>query len=193
MAAPIAQGIKSEGGIIVSFDGSTGKGNCGISGTAIFCDGDFEIMDQYVACAVKNRNVDPKRIYTAGCSAGGLTATAMAAMRAQYIAASVPNSGGSSFPSAFSSPHIPPIMLIHGAMGTDVVGLDFAQSSASAAATWRQKGGLALDCDTGGSHCGGSVYAGDGWTFMKAHPFGVSPEPYKDGLPSGWTAKCTFK
>ena len=52
-------------------------------------------------------------------------------------------------------------------------------------------GGFAVDCNTGLGH----VEAGDalkmsGWQFLKDHPFGVSPEPYAKGLPSGFATGC---
>jgi poly(3-hydroxybutyrate) depolymerase len=192
MAGAIATGVTSEGGIIVSFQGTTNKGDCSPSGTFIFCTGDFEVMDQYVACAVKNRNVDPHRIYTAGCSAGGLMATAMAAQRSQYIAAAAPNSGGFTFPQMFSTPHTPALMTIHGAPGQDVVAIDFSQSSATADMAFKARKGFVINCNHGGGHCGGGGLAGDAWKFMKAHPYGVSPEPWTM-LPAGFSSKCEIK
>jgi poly(3-hydroxybutyrate) depolymerase len=35
---------------------------------------DFKVADLIVVCGVKGHNIDPKRIYTTGCSAGGLHA-----------------------------------------------------------------------------------------------------------------------
>jgi hypothetical protein len=192
MAAAIAQGVTSQGGIIVSFGGSTGKGDCSPSGTAIFCTGDFDVMDQYVACGVMNRHVDPHRIYTAGCSAGGLMATAMAMQRSQYIAAAAPNSGGITFGGMFASANTPALMAIHGAPGSDVVGVDFSQTSATATMAFKAHGSFAMDCNTGGGHCGGSGLAGDAWTFFQAHPFGVDPEPYKT-LPAGFSSQCMIQ
>lgn len=193
MAADIAQGVTGQGGIIVSFQGSTMKGDCTPSGTAIFCTGDFDVMDQYVACAVAKRNVDPHRIYTAGCSAGGLMATAMAMQRSQYIAAAAPNSGGVTFGGAFSSDHTPALMAIHGAPGSDVVGVDFSQTSATAEMLWKPRMGLAIDCNTGGGHCGGGGFAGDAWMMMNTHPFGVDPDPWKTALPAGINPACKLQ
>jgi len=192
MAGAISNGVKSEGGVVVSFQNTTNKGDCSVSGTFIFCTGDFEVMDQYVACAVKNRNVDPHRIYTSGCSAGGLTATAMAAQRSQYIAAAAPNSGGFTFPQKFNTMYTPALMTIHGAPGQDVVGIDFSTSSATADTAFKQRMGFVINCNHGGGHCGGGSLAGDAWTFMKAHPYGVSPEPWTM-LPAGFSSKCEIK
>lgn len=191
MDADVAQGVTSQGGIIVSFQGSTGLGDCSPSGTAIFCTGDFDVMDQYVACGVMNRHVDPHRIFTAGCSAGGLMATAMAMDRSEYIAAAAPNSGGVTFGGMFSSDHTPPLMTIHGAPGSDVVGVDFSQTSATADMLFKQHGGFAIDCNTGGGHCGGAGLAPDAWTFFQAHPFGVAPE--WTTLPAGFSSQCMIQ
>lgn len=190
MAAAIAQGVVSMGGVIVSFQNTTNQGDCSPSGTFIFCTGDFDVMDQYVACAVKNRNVDPHRIYTAGCSAGGLMSTAMAAQRSQYIAAAAPNSGGLAIPSQFSSMHTPALMTVHGAPGSDVVVIDFSQSSATADMTFKQRGGVVVNCNTGAGHCGGGGLAGDAWKFLQDHPFGIDPDPWAGGLPAGISPQC---
>jgi acetyl esterase/lipase len=152
----------------------------------------LKLIDQLVACAVKNNNIDPRKIYTMGCSAGGLMSVATAALRSSYIAAAAPNSGGTTVPPAFENAHVPPLMTVHGKMGSDVVVIDFASASASADTLFKGKGGFVIDCDTGGGHCGGGGLAGDVWKFFQAHPFGVSPEPWT-ALPAGFSAQCTIK
>ena len=188
MAAPVASGVQAAGGVLVSFQGTTG-GDL-YSGTNIFGQGDLKIIDQMVACAVKDHNIDPRKIYTMGCSAGGLFSVATAALRSNYIAAAAPNSGGVTVPPAFEGPHIPPLMAVHGKMGSDVVIIDFANASASAEMLWKSKGGFSMDCDTGGGHCGGAGLAGDVWKFFQAHTFGLDPEPYAGGLPAGFSSPC---
>ena len=188
MAAPVAQGVQSQGGVIISFSGTTG-GDL-LSGTNIFGKGDLNVVDGLVACAVANRNVDPRKIYTMGCSAGGLMSVATAILRSEYIAAAAPNSGGVTAAPAFSSMHTPPLMTVHGKMGSDVVIIDFATSSASADKLFRGRGGFVMDCDTGGGHCGGGGLAGDVWKFFQAHPFGVDPDPYAGMLPAGFSTQC---
>jgi len=191
MAADVIAGVRAEGGILVSFQGSTGGDF--LSGTSVFGEGDFALTDQMVACAVKNRNVDPRRIYTTGCSAGGLFATAMAAMRSNYIAAAAPNSGGfAGFPIQFQSDHTPPLMTIHGAAGSDVVFIDFSNSSRTADMAFKNRGGFVINCDTGRGHCSGGPVAGSVWEFFKAHPYGVDPYPWTGGLPSGFHDSCAL-
>jgi poly(3-hydroxybutyrate) depolymerase len=187
MAAAVNQGVVQEGGVLISFQGTTGGDF--LSGTAIFGQGDFKLADGLLGCAVKNHNIDPRRVYATGCSAGGLFSTAMAAVRSSYLAAAAPNSGGSSGLLQWQNMHTPALMTVHGAPGTDVVGIDFSQSSATADKAFKARGGFVINCNHGGGHCGGAGLAGDIWTFFKAHPFGVSPEPWTM-LPSGFSNKC---
>jgi poly(3-hydroxybutyrate) depolymerase len=191
LAAPVANGVTAAGGVIVSFQGTTG-GDL-YSGTSIFGQGDMKLVDGLVACAVKDHNVDPRKIYVMGCSAGGLFSVAMAAMRSSYIAAAAPNSGGTTVSPAFESGHVPPLMTVHGAMGSDVVIVDFSQTSATADTLFKGKGGFVIDCNTGGGHCGGSGLAGDVWKFFQAHTFGLDPEPWTGGLPAGFSAMCKIQ
>jgi predicted esterase len=190
MAAPVANGVTQQGGVIVSFQNTTG-GDL-YSGTSIFGQSDLKLVDQLVACAVRDHNIDPRKIYTMGCSAGGLFSVAMAAMRSSYVAAAAPNSGGEVIPVAFENMHTPPLMTVHGAMGSDVVVVDFSQTSATADTAFKQRGGFVIDCNTGGGHCGGSGLAGNAWTFFQAHPFGVNPEPWT-ALPAGFSSMCKIQ
>jgi hypothetical protein len=187
MAGAVQQGIVSEGGVLVSFQDTTG-GDL-LSGTAIFGAGDFKLADQLLACAVKNQNIDPRRIFATGCSAGGLFSGAMAAQRSSYMAAAATNSGGWTTPLQFENKHIPALMTIHGAPGVDVVIIDFSQSSATADMAFKKAGGFVINCNHGGGHCGGGGLAGDIWKFFKAHPFGVTPEPWTM-LPAGFSPQC---
>jgi hypothetical protein len=187
-AAAVAAGVQSEGGVLVSFDGSTGGDF--LSGTAIFGAGDMDVGDQLLACAIKDHNVDAKRVFATGCSAGGLFSNAQAAMRSNYMAAAAPNSGGLTVPVQFQNGYTPALMTIHGAPGVDVVGVDFSQSSATADMAFKQRMGFVINCNHGGGHCGGGGLAGDIWEFFKAHPYGASPSPWKDSLPAGFNPSC---
>jgi dienelactone hydrolase len=188
--ATVRQEILSAGGIIVSFQGSSGTGgDC--SGTNTFSKGDFAIADLIAACAVQNHGIDPRRIYTTGCSAGGLQAGCMGAMRSSYIAASVPNSGGEVMQQAIQDPkHIPAVMTMHGG-SSDVVLVSFATTSATYDKHMSSVGGFVINCNHGGGHCQApqALYTA-GWEFMKAHPFGVTPEPYSSGLPTTFPSYC---
>jgi poly(3-hydroxybutyrate) depolymerase len=188
-AAAVVQGVRSEGGVLISFQGTTG-GDL-LSGTAIFGAGDFALTDQLLACAVKNHNVAPTRVFSTGCSAGGLFAGAMAAMRSNYMAAVAPNSGGWTTPAVrWQNDWTPALMTMHGAPGVDVVIIDFSQSSATADKAFKARGGFVINCNHGGIHCGAGGLSGEVWDFFKAHPYGTKPSPWASALPAGFSSQC---
>jgi poly(3-hydroxybutyrate) depolymerase len=190
-----AQEIASLGGVFASFEGSTGKGDD--TGDAVWFTGDFDMADEILACAVQQLNIDERRVYTGGCSAGGLQAGAMVYDRSSYLAGAMPNSGGLGGVSGFfglkleDPTHVPSLITTHGMMGVDVVVQDFAQSSLSEAMGIAKLGGFAVDCDHGGSHCGAPADdIAAQWQFLKDHPFGVSPDPYAGKLPASFPSYC---
>jgi predicted esterase len=194
LAPSIRQGVVSEGGVLISFQNTTGGDLT--SGTLIFGAGDYNITDQLFACAVRDHNVDPRQVYVTGCSAGGLFSAAMAAARSNYVAAAAPNSGGWILPVQFQNDYTPALMTVHGAPGADVVVVDFSVTSNTADTAFKQRGGLVINCNHGAGHCGYTGQAAglsdDMWQFFKAHPYGVSPEPWSGGLPVGFDSKCTL-
>lgn len=187
--------ITSEGGIIVSPDGpvSGESGDVLCSGTAIFGGTTtFDVIDQIVACAVRDHAIDPHKIYATGCSAGGLQSGCMAARRSSYVAAVATNSGGLVAPMGYQDPtRIPSVITMHGAPGIDVIALNFAETSAVLDTQTKNAGGFAVDCDHGGMHCGApeELYS-SAVDFLFDHPFGVDPEPYASGLPPSYPSYC---
>jgi hypothetical protein len=186
------QEVLDSGGIIISPQRSTGMGgDCSV--TATFSVGDFDVTDQIAACAVRDYHIDPRSIYTTGCDAGGLQAGCMGLMRSSYIAAVVTNSGGVvSAQASQSKDHVPSVMTMHGAPSSDVVIVDFSDTSRTYDDAIKMAGGFVVNCNHGGGHCGAPAdLQAAGWQFMRAHPFGVSPEPYVGGLPSSFPSYCT--
>lgn len=46
-------------------------------------------------------------------------------------------------------------------------------------------------CDHGGGHCQAPAAVQNAqWEFLKAHPFGVDPLPYANGLPADFPKFC---
>lgn len=182
--------ILAEGGIIASFTTSTGSGQT--TGNGVWSTGDFDMADVIVACAVAQHDIDPRRIYTAGCDAGGLQAAAMVYARSSYLAAAVPNSGGTTFSYRLEDPQrVPAFMGAHGAAGQDKVVIDFADATQRAAKDLAGKGGFAIVCDHGGGHCASPTSVKNAqWQFLKDHPWGVDPEPYAEELPAEFPTAC---
>jgi poly(3-hydroxybutyrate) depolymerase len=193
LAVAIRDGVVQEGGVLVSFTGMGSGGDITRSGTAIFDVSYYDAADQFLACAVRDRNVDPHRVFSTGCSAGGLMATSMAVDRSGYIAAAAPNSGGMiSLDLPWQNSHTPALMTVHGA--NDMVIVNFVTTSSDADKVFKTHGAsMVIDCNTGGGHCGGAGLSGDAWKFFQAHPFGVTPEPWAGGLPAGFSSQCTIQ
>jgi hypothetical protein len=184
--------LMSTGGIFVAFSGSTRTGgDC--SGTGTFALDDFKVADQIVACAVRDHNIDARRIYATGCSAGGLMAGCMGIERSSYLAATVPNSGGVTIGyGPMQDPmRVPAVMTMHGGP-SDMVIVTFSETSQAYDSFMLGKGSpMVVNCNHMGGHCGapGPLYA-SGWKFMKDHPFGTRPSPYAGGLPADFDSAC---
>jgi predicted esterase len=155
---------------------------------------DLEYADHLVACAVQNHNIDPRQIYVTGCSAGGLMTGVMALTRSGYVAAAAPNSGGVPTPSwMLGDPdHVPPIFAMHGGE-EDTVYVNFGMTSRSLGDQINEGGGLFVECNHMIGHCLAppELYE-SAWEFMKAHPFGVTPEPLEMGLPDDYPDYCSI-
>jgi hypothetical protein len=184
--------IMDQGGMLVSFSGSTGSGgDC--SGTGTFSIDDFKIADTITACAVKNYGIDPHKIYTTGCSAGGLMAGCMGIQRSGYIAASAPNSGGITvgYGKIQDPAHMPAVMTMHGS-AADMVIVTFSETSEAYDNYMMAAGSFVINCNHGGGHCGAPAdLQASAWQFMKDHPFATSPSPYAaSGIPSTFPDYC---
>jgi poly(3-hydroxybutyrate) depolymerase len=192
----VKQEIMSMGGMIVAPTSTTMKGDDVTFVLGVwYSPGDFEWADNVAACAIQNYNIDPRRIYATGCSAGGLATGVMTFARSNYLAASAPNSGGIApipgIDKLQNPKRVTPTMTMHGAPGSDVVIVDFSETSASLATSAKAHGGFVIDCNHGGGHCGSPAELQvAAWQFMKDHPFGVSPEPYASGLPASFPKYC---
>jgi hypothetical protein len=189
---PMIDEVVAEGGIVASFTTSLGTGE--FTGPYVWYADDLTMADQILACAVEQLNIDTRRIYSAGCSAGGLQTTQMGYRRSSYVAAIMPNSGGVFAPPPLEDPeHVPAVMTTHGAPGVDVVVIEFSVTSANLVKDIAAKGGFAVNCNHGGRHCGATAEVVTAqWQFLKDHPFGTKPSPYVNGLPPTFPAYCSI-
>jgi hypothetical protein len=182
--------IMEQGGMMVALAETTSRGSD--TGTGAWHTGDFEIVDELVACALASGRIDKRRIYASGCSAGGLAAGTMAYMRSGYLAGVQLDSGGTILDEALQDPeHVPALIAAHGASDTDIVIVNFAELSVELAMRIASSGGFAVRCDHGGGHCGTpSAIREAQWQFLLAHPYGTKPSPYEAGLPSSFPRQC---
>lgn len=182
--------ILAQGGIVAALAESTGRGTD--TGTGTWATGDFEIADEIVACVNESGRIDARRIYAAGCSSGALTVGAMLFARSSYLAGGQLDSGGTIVSNPLQDPtHVPALIVSHGSSTADIVIINFATYSAELATKIATAGGFAVECDHGGGHCGTPPRIRDAqWQFLMAHPFGIKPSPYANGLPQGFPSEC---
>lgn len=166
-------------------------------GNGVWCREDFELADRIVACALQQVGIDPRRIHSAGMSAGGVMSLEYADGRSGYLASVVSYSGGL-LPAFLSGvqPQDPsnkfPAMIVHGGT-TDVVGAaDFEELAAQAQSTLGARGQFSFVCNHGTGH---TIPAGIGDSavrFFEDHPYGAAPEPYAAGLPASFPSYCVL-
>jgi hypothetical protein len=183
--------VTAQGGIVFALNEAKNTGgDC--SGTGTFGIDDFTVVDQFVACAVKDYGINPKRIYATGCSAGGLTTGCMGIMRSNYIAAVAPNSGGITigYGKLQDPMRVPSAITMNGGSGDNVI-VNFGETSEAYDNYILKYGGFAVNCIHSSGHCGApaALYS-SAWQFLKDHPFGTKPSPYAMGLPSGFHSSC---
>jgi poly(3-hydroxybutyrate) depolymerase len=183
--------IIAQGGLVAAPGATNRKGTN--TGNGVWYTGDFDTTDEVIACAIQQLHVDTSRIHAAGFSAGGLQTTRMSYDRSGYLASVVTYSGGTSGFGAGTPQdpgNVPAAMVVHGAPGSDVVVIDFAQASAAFEADIMKRGGFSIDCNHGGGHMIPTGIAASTWTFMEDHPFHVSPEPYATSIPTTFPTYC---
>jgi hypothetical protein len=184
--------VVKSGGVIASFKSSNGSGTN--TGDFTWYTGDFNTADEVLACAVEQQLVDARHIHSAGYSPGSCQTAAMVYARA-YLASVLCYSGGAMTLGALPDPSNHPAMIgAHGAVGSDVYGIDIATNTILLENDLKNKGSFVLDCDDGGDHLqsGPARMAGiaaPAWQFFKDHPYEVSPEPYKI-VPSAFPSYC---
>jgi poly(3-hydroxybutyrate) depolymerase len=191
--------VTAAGGVIVGLEASSRTGTpTNTTGNNVWYQSDVAFADQAVACLAQAGTIDTHHIHAAGYSAGALQTVYMWFARSGYVASVISYSGGDATinKAPLQDPaHAGAAIAAHGASGSDVVGIDFANASATWEGEIKQDGALAIDCNDGQGH----VYlqrlsnlAPVSLRFFQDHPFGVKPEPY-GSLPAGFPSVCAIK
>jgi predicted esterase len=175
--------ITAAGGIVASFENTTGGGNPLEYG--VWATDDFKVVDQIVACAIQANRIDPGRIHALGFSAGGLAAGGIYYLRSNYLASVVTYSGGMSPWPGNDVRQDPqnklPALMFHGG-DSDWVILGFKDQSIQMATEMKGKGATAYLCDHGGGHAIPADGPAGAWAFFKAHPYNTVPASFA-GMP----------
>jgi hypothetical protein len=184
--------VVKAGGVIASFTASNGSGTN--TGDFTWYTGDFNTADEILACASQQGLVDVTHIHSAGYSPGSCQTAAMIYSRA-YLASVICYSGGAVTMGPLPDPTNHPALIgAHGAVGSDVFGIDIATNTILLENDLKGKGAFVIDCDDGGDHLQSGPArlagaSGPGWQFFKDHPYKVSPEPYK-AVPPAFPSYC---
>jgi predicted esterase len=158
---------------------------------------DLRLVDEMVACAIEQADIDPSRIHATGLSSGATLTSDMIHRRSNYLASAAPKSGGfdpyNPVPDNVAPERAMSALIFHGGP-TDTWGdppYEFYQAQAEALATIiDDEGGFAVVCDHGQGHVEPSWDADRVWAFFEAHPFDTSPSPWTAGLPAGFPDYC---
>jgi dienelactone hydrolase len=189
--------ITGLGGVVVAPNSTTTSGNT--TGNGVWYTGDVAQVDEVVACAVQQHRVDPRHIHVLGYSAGALQTVYMWFARSGYVASVLSYSGGDVTidKTTMQDPsNVPPAVVAHGAMGMDTFGpVDFYNASHTWETDIKNDNGFDIDCNDGSTHGDETTrfsIAPEGIQFFLDHPFKANPDPYANGLPSGWPSYCTI-
>jgi predicted esterase len=153
-------------------------------------DDDLKVMDEVLACAIRDLGVDTRRVYSAGFSAGAMNTMQVATRRSGYIASIVAFSGSYFGEATPQDPkNLYPAMLFYGGP-QDKVLISFEEGSKNYKTKMTEAGHFVFLCNHGKGHTVPVDGRASAWQFLQDHPFGVRPEPYAKGLPEGFPAYC---
>jgi hypothetical protein len=184
--------VTAAGGVVAA-PATTACSGCTTTDDGYWFLEDDVVLDQIVACAIKQANIDVTHIHTLGWSAGGLHTTHVAQARSNYIASFISYSGGLYLlPSTDEDPTNKVAgILTYGDPGSDDVILDFNAQSKSWYMMFQPMGWYSMMCHHPGGHEVDPMIAPLSLRFFKDHPFKVNPEPYATMIPSGYPSYCT--
>jgi hypothetical protein len=184
------QKVMDAGGVVAAFNHVSCSG-CQTTDDNWWYVQDDPVQDFVVACAIQQANIDTRHIHALGWSAGALHSMHIGFARANYMASIVSYSGGNPSQAQSQNPtnHFSSI-LTYGDQGTDVVIIDFNQNSHTYFTTYQPMGYYTMMCHHAGGHEIDPMVAPVSLDFFMAHPYKVSPEPYANGIPTGFPSYC---
>ena len=155
---------------------------------------DLTLFDDIYACVSEQFDVDPRRVYTSGFSAGGLWSTFLSLNRSEYLAAAAIFSGGvGTYVRYRTAEHRLPLMLSWGGPNDTYMNgfVKFYEMMASLIAAVQADGHFVVACNHGLGHTVPSGAANWTYEFLLDHPWTNEPSPYADGtLPDAYPDYC---
>lgn len=182
--------VAAQGAIVIAPDSNGNTFEWDFTGSP---DGNVDLVffDDMLGCLYEQYEVDLDRIYATGMSAGGLWTTYLTMHRSEWLAATAPFSGGTGVFTDYSTPVDDiPVLLTWGGVDDLYSGLSFDDATKEFTTSLLADGHFVVGCDHGGGHTLPDDPMGYGWEFLSAHPKGVDPEPYVQGLPGDFPEMC---
>jgi predicted esterase len=154
---------------------------------------DLTFFDDVLGCMIEQHNIDRKRVYSTGMSAGGLWTTNLAMNRSEYLAAAAPLSGGTEPFQAYDVPERDiPMMLTWGGEGDTYGGISFETATLSLRESLEADGHFVLLCEHDKGHDLPPVGLEHVIDFFAAHEYGDAL-PWQDELPSSLWSGCSLE
>ncbi|MBK04522.1 MAG: hypothetical protein CL920_04210 [Deltaproteobacteria bacterium] len=156
---------------------------------------DTSFFDDMLSCLDKQYDINNKRVYTTGFSAGSLWSSYLIVHRSEYLAAAAIFSGGVGlFP--YMTPRYPtPLILAWGGASDQIASgfINFDTMAKDFEKALKQDNHYLISCNHGGGHTVPSGAASWGFPFMFDHTFGDGKSPYTDvSKRSKFPSYCTF-
>jgi poly(3-hydroxybutyrate) depolymerase len=160
---------------------------------------DLRLIDEMVACAIEEADIDVRRIHATGLSSGATLTSDMIHRRSNYLASGSPKSGGfdpyNPVPANVAPENRMSALIFHGGE-TDTWGdppYEFYEpQSEELAGIITDEGGFAIICNHGQGHAEPTWDQDRVWQFFQAHPFDTTPSPYAAGLPPAFPSYCAI-
>lgn len=155
---------------------------------------DYLLGDEIVACALKDNLINPRRIHVMGMSAGAFQAGNTSFLRSNYIASVAMYSGGflmeQEIPKLKDPSNPFAAMLLYGGGIDQILHVRYQKTSKKYLDALHQGSQFGILCNHRRGHTMPSSAHASVWQFFVDHPYKVSPEPYKNGLPDSFPDYC---
>lgn len=154
---------------------------------------DLTLFDDVLGCMIEQYDIDRKRVYSTGMSAGGLWTSNLLMNRSEYLAAAAPLSGGTEPFQAYDQPERDvPVMLTWGGTEDLFQGLSFHDATLEFQESLQADGHYVLMCEHSLGHTLPPVGLEHVVQFFAAHEYGDAL-PWQDALPSDLWSGCSLE
>ncbi len=151
---------------------------------------DLALFDDVLSCVDEQYEIDRKRVYSTGFSAGALFTTRLGMKRSQYLAAIAPLSGGTEpFQPYITPERALPVLATWGGPNDLYLNLSFEEATFELSEKLAEDGSFVALCGHTGGHTLPSVRLAHVRDFFAVHTYG-EPSPWTEALPEDLWSGC---